>query len=160
METVSGTIEVRTANDDRDVAVLADLRAAWVQERHGVSADSEFVDRFAAWSQRQSRSRRAWLVLVDGDTVGMANLLIYERMPSPARGPMFWGYVGAVFVRPEHRYAGVGRALMNELIAWSTENGLERLVLNPSDRSIPFYERLGFDRPPKLRQLDLPPSRP
>ncbi len=149
------TVEVHPAGD-ADVATLAELRAGWVQDKRGAAVGPDFGDRFAAWHDAQAGNRRAWLAQRDGEPVGMVNLFVYQRMPVPDREQVPWGYVGALFVRAEHRDAGIGRQLMEALVAWSIEHGLERLVVNPSDRSFPFYERLGFDTPPKLLQLDLP----
>jgi GNAT superfamily N-acetyltransferase len=59
-----------------------------------------------------------------------------------------------VFVLAEHRYAGVGTALHEAAVAHARREGFVRLVLNPSERSVPLYERFGF-RPSRLLQLDL-----
>jgi GNAT superfamily N-acetyltransferase len=75
----------------------------------------------------------------------MANVKRYVRMPVAGRADAgHWGYIGNVFVRAEHRGAGVGAALMNALIAWCAANGYERLRLSPSELARPFYTRLGF----------------
>jgi GNAT superfamily N-acetyltransferase len=60
-----------------------------------------------------------------------------------------------VFVLPEHRNTGIGRALMVELIVWATEMRMDHLRLAPSPRSGSFYERLGFE-PGAVVELDPP----
>jgi GNAT superfamily N-acetyltransferase len=50
-----------------------------------------------------------------------------------------------MYVVPEHRDAGVGRYLLDALVAHADAEGLERVVLSPSERSVPFYRRAGFD---------------
>ena len=82
----------------------------------------------------------------------MANVKRYQRMPSPGRGSDAWGYVGNAFVRPHHRSAGVGAALMDALTAWSWQH-FDKLRLSPATRAVPFYERLGFEQS-ALLQLD------
>ena len=65
-------------------------------------------------------------------------------MPRPGIGDSRWGYLANAYVRPEFRNAGVGRLLIDELMAYARREGLARVVLHPSDRAVPFYERAGF----------------
>jgi GNAT superfamily N-acetyltransferase len=86
----------------------------------------------------------------------MANVKRYQRMPAAGRASGGrWGYVGNVFVLDEHRNVGVGRALMEHLIAWAGAEGLEHLRLAPSPLSKSFYARLGF-MPGAVVELDPP----
>jgi GNAT superfamily N-acetyltransferase len=77
-------------------------------------------------------------------------------MPEPGSPSDRWGYVGHVYVVPAERSRGVGAALMEALLAWSRSEGLKRLILHPRERSVPFYERLGF-RDADLLRLRLRP---
>lgn len=149
-------ISVRIATD-ADLDVVAGLRRAWNEENAGVPIDADGFDvLFTAWWEAERGTRTFFLVEVDGIAVGMANVKRYDRMPAAGRsGAGWWGYVGNVFVLPEHRDAGVGRILMDELISWSASAGMEHLRLAPSIRSWPFYERLGF-QPGGVVELDPP----
>lgn len=138
-------VSVRVAADV-DVQVLARLRLAWNEEAAGEPIDDPtFDERFAAWWAHERATRTFFVVDVDGTGVGMANVKDYDRMPVAGRTSAGrWGHVGNVFVLPEHRNAGVGRALMEALIAWAGDAGLEHLRLAPSPLSKSFYARLGF----------------
>ena len=75
--------------------------------------------------------------------------MVFTRMPKPRSAAASgwarqWGYVANVYVEPEHRDRGVGRAMLDEAVAYADEQGFARLVLSPSERSVPFYERAGF----------------
>jgi GNAT superfamily N-acetyltransferase len=139
-------IAVRIAGDD-DVPVLVALRRAWNEESEGGPiADADFERRATSWLETEWSTRTFFLVEVDGEPVGMANLKRYERMPVAGRPSAgHWGFVGNVFVRSDRRDAGVGTALMDELITWSRANGYERLRLAPTERARPFYRRLWFE---------------
>lgn len=65
-------------------------------------------------------------------------------MPKPGQPTTYWGYLSNAFVSPEYRNAGVGRMLIDALLAYAREHSLGRVLLNPSDRAIPFYTRAGF----------------
>ena len=54
-----------------------------------------------------------------------------------------------LYVRPEHRRAGVGRALLAELAAIAVKRGCARLewaALDWNEPALDFYERLGATR--------------
>jgi GNAT superfamily N-acetyltransferase len=142
---------VRLARRD-DAAAIAQLRRAWTEENAGGPVvDDTFEARFASWFQRESKQRLTWLAFADGfkGPVGMLNMLVFQRMPFPrapvTERPTKWGYVANSFVLADHRNAGHGRVLLSECTRHADEHGFARLVLSPSDRSVPFYARAGFE---------------
>lgn len=157
-------VVVRVADplEASDVDALVSLRAAWVAEQQGEQLldDGDFAERFRAWLAAEASRRRFWLAehAPSGGRavpVGMLGLLEYHRMPKPGGPTSGWGYVGNVFVLAEHRDAGTGRALLDAAVDWSRERGLARLVLAPSERSVPFYRRAGFTDADSLLVLPL-----
>ena len=58
--------------------------------------------------------------------------------------PARWGYLGNAFVLAAYRNQGIGGQLLDAVLGYASENGFARVVLSPSERSIPFYERAGF----------------
>ncbi|WP_353950526.1 GNAT family N-acetyltransferase [Knoellia sp. S7-12] len=91
--------------------------------------------------------RSAWA----GIPVGMANAAIFERMPVPGTGSGRWIYVANVFVLPEHRRQGIAADLMSAITQWARAEGMVRIVLAPSEMSIP----IGFRPAHALMRLDL-----
>jgi GNAT superfamily N-acetyltransferase len=143
---VSATI--RTAGP-ADVPAIAAMRAAWTEEYAGEPIeDDAFLDAFAAWFERESDQRVTWLAEDGGDPVGMLNMLVFTRMPRPRRPeedrPSQWGYIANVFVDATRRDAGVGRQLLDAATAYAVDHRFARIVLSPSERSVPFYSRAGF----------------
>ncbi len=65
-------------------------------------------------------------------------------MPRPGRRPSRWGYLGNAFVLAVYRNQGIGRQLLDAVLGYAGQNGFARVVLSPSERSIPFYRRAGF----------------
>jgi predicted N-acetyltransferase YhbS len=80
-------------------------------------------------------------------------------MPKPGDDrtgrPRQWGYVANVYVAGPHRDAGLGSVLVDACLAAARDRGFARLVLSPSERSVPFYARHGFEPATSLmvRQL-------
>ena len=144
---------VRIAGDG-DAETLAALRREWNEEDNGGSIDDAgFESSFTAWVASEGDTRTFFLVEIDGEPIGMGNVKRYSRMPSAGRAADAWGYVGNVYVRAEHRDAGVGARLMEAMHAWAWEQGYDKLRLSPATRAVPFYERLGWWQS-ALLQLD------
>ena len=152
-------VDVRVAGEG-DVHLLAGLRRRWNEERREAPIDDpDFDARFLGWFDAERSTRTFFFAELDGQPVGMANVKHYERMPAAGMASAgTWGYVGNVFVLPEHRNARIGHALMEHIVEWAGTQGFEHLRLAPSARSIPFYERLGFV-PGAVVELDPPASR-
>lgn len=142
-----------------DLDELARLRVAWTVELGGSPAEG-FQDEFERWWESHGAHRSAWLARPTTPTtdpapaVGMVNAAIFERMPRPGRRTGRWAYVANVWVDPAHRRRGVGTLMMHQAIAWCREEGMDRIVLNPSAMSVPMYRALGFRPADDLMRLD------
>jgi GNAT superfamily N-acetyltransferase len=132
------SVDVRLAGAD-DARALAALRARWSE-----GEEPGFEQRMADWLEAEGERRTTWLALLDGKPVGMTSLFEYRRMPRPGRAASRWGYLSNMFVLEPFRDRGVGTALLDAVIAAAGERGYARLVLSPSERSVPFYQRAGF----------------
>jgi GNAT superfamily N-acetyltransferase len=132
-------VQVRQADLD-DVDRLAQLRAVW----RGHPTSAEFFAAFREWFLREQSSRWWWIALVDDDAIGMVNVKIFDRMPAPDRFTSQWGYLANLFVIAEHRGGGAGSALVTAVVERARVAGLVRLVLSPSELSVPLYGRHGF----------------
>lgn len=140
---------------------IARMRTDWTVSQGG-SPEPGFEQELRDWWARESAHRRAWVALVDdvaddvaGEAVGMANLMVFERMPRPGRDAGRWAYVANVWVDPDHRGRGVGRLLVTSALDWCRDQGLVRVVLNPSEMSVPLYTSLGFRPADDLMRVDL-----
>jgi GNAT superfamily N-acetyltransferase len=136
-------IVIRRAGE-ADVAALAALRSEWTREWGGTGDEPGFGERFAAWFESEAARRLTWLAEADGRAIGMVNLTVFERMPQPGRAPSRWGYLGNAFVLAVYRDRGIGGQLLDALLRYADEHDFARVVLNPSQRAIPFYQRAGF----------------
>jgi GNAT superfamily N-acetyltransferase len=131
---------IRVAGE-QDAAALAGLRALWSA---GTDADPVFERRMADWLAAEGERRTTWLATLRHEPVGMASMFEYRRMPHPGRRATRWGYLSNMFVREQDRGRGIGEALLTALLATADERGYARVLLSPSERAIPFYERAGF----------------
>lgn len=108
------------------------------------NAVAAFTSEFGLWVEVEQAQREFWVGWSGTSPVAMVNLLSFERMPSPIGPAGGWGYLCNMFVRSDFRNSGGGEQLARAVIDRSRELRHERIVLSPSERSRPFWGRLGF----------------
>jgi GNAT superfamily N-acetyltransferase len=120
-----------------------------------LGSDPTFPARFLAWFRSQLVAGSLAWVAEDAEIFGMLVMFVHERMPEPGRPTTSWGYVGNVFVHPTRRGVGAGASLVSAAIDEAKRRDLARLILNPSPRSVPLYQRAGFSSRHGLLTLEL-----
>jgi ribosomal protein S18 acetylase RimI-like enzyme len=88
---------------------------------------------------RAATEQRAWVAVDDlGAVIGFAMAWVIDGE----------GHLDELAVTPAHGRRGVGRALVDEVLAWSAARGLPSVTLI-TFRDVPwngpFYEKLGFE---------------
>jgi hypothetical protein len=71
-----------------------------------------------------------------------------------ANGPVGW--LGSVFVAPDRRGHGLGRAVTQAVLDWLEAAGCSTVVLVATDDGRRLYERMGFDVQTSYRILEAP----
>jgi GNAT superfamily N-acetyltransferase len=153
-------MRVRTATV-ADAAQLAGLRWAWRIDDEPGRASREhrdsFVERFVAFATAGGIDDRwtVWVAEDDGRIV--SNIWIYRvpKVPNPGTTSRDFGYVTNVYTVPDARDLGIGTELLAAVKAWAHEVDLEMLIVWPSDRSVPWYRRAGFEPSPEMLELEI-----
>jgi GNAT superfamily N-acetyltransferase len=140
-----------------DAPALARLRYEF---RASLSAPDEsedaFVRRCLAWMtpRLEPEARwRAWVAESAEGIIGGVWIGLIEKMPNPIVEPEEHGYLTNFYVRESARGTGVGTALLAAALEWCTERGVHAVMLWPTQRSRPLYERHGFAPPASLMEL-------
>ena len=122
-----------------------------------VETQQEFVERATAWlAQRlELGSWTGWLAVEQEQPVGLVLVHLVEKVPNPVVEPESLGYVSSLYVRPERRDRGVGDALLRTAVDFCRQHGVDTVVLWPSPRSVPLYERHGFQRSGHVMELSV-----
>jgi GNAT superfamily N-acetyltransferase len=137
---------IRRATPD-DAYQIARLRQAmWDEMNPEWPSDAAFREAtFVYWYEQLAAEHAAgWVAEIIGSAVGMALVLLHQHPPRPY-GPIRRGYVTSVYVAPQHRRQGHGRALMEAIIVWGRAHQLQRLELRSSDDGHALYETVGFE---------------
>lgn len=144
-----------------DAAALAVMRYQFRSQLDTVVEDeAAFVARCTDW-MRLRLTGDEWLVWVAesaGRIIGQIWLLPIEKIPNPVNETELNAYITNAFVRPEHRSLGLGSVLLQLALDWCRQASVDRVILWPSDRSRPLYQRHGFSAQNDLVELELPAS--
>lgn len=145
---------VRDATD-ADIPELVRLRGLLFTDLGEVwgtpPAGDEWRDRCAAELTRQLRAGTMTILVIDGDAGGLAACgigVIDQRLPGPYNPGGRIGHVFGVVTDPACRGRGLGRAIMEGLLARFDETGIRRVDLNASPDGMSLYRKLGFDDHP------------
>ncbi|MEV0373634.1 GNAT family N-acetyltransferase [Streptomyces sp. NPDC050636] len=137
-----------------DAPVLARLRWEFKQEDHAgdPSAPVRSMKEAEQWIRERLDSRRwlAWVVESGGEICGHVFLHLIERVPEPYEDNTPVGYVTNFYVAPSQRNRGFGAALLDALRLHAQHHGMDTLIVWPSERSVPLYQRAGFQPPVEL----------
>jgi GNAT superfamily N-acetyltransferase len=130
-----------------DVSELARLRWDFRVEEQAGRSRSEFLASFQRWFSGTLASDR-WVVVVaesePNALCGCMYLECIEKVPSPGSGHAAWGYVTNCYVAQEHRGAGLGSRMLHLLVDLARARKMEFLTVWPSEMSVSFYKRAGF----------------
>lgn len=99
--------------------------------------DDDWVARVA---QRSSGTSTTYLALDGENACGIAS-------GSLDQGDATLAHLFAMWVAPSHRCMGIGRSLVEAVLAWARAKNVQTmqlLVTSNNDTAIQFYRRLGF----------------
>jgi len=112
-----------------------------------VTENARFIEDLAAWmAGRPDRDLVHWVAEQDDELIGVISVRIIHKLPSPEDMDGRFGYLTNSYVPPQHRNKGVGTELLAAVKNWAADEKLELLVVWPSERAYPFYQRGGYRR--------------
>ena len=149
----------------QDAGIVAWHRARMFQDMGEVSGDAFELLRAKARARLKewldSGDYVGWLATPADQpemVVGGAGVQLQPILPRPIDastvGEGRQGTVVNVFTEPQWRRRGVAGLLIKEIINWSKDEHLERLLLHASDEGRSVYERLGFITGNEMRFVD------
>jgi GNAT superfamily N-acetyltransferase len=145
---------------EKDLEALALMRWEFQREDRPEPLSCEawdFVEACALFLQRglAQRNWAYWVAEAEREIVSHLFVQFVEKVPKPGQLHGRWGYVTNVYTKPNFRNRGIGSELLRRVRSWAEEIGLELLIVWPSERSVPFYERAGFSANSEILELIL-----
>ena len=153
---------VRLANV-KDVDVLARLRYRFRSETGtAVESEEEFITRCRAWMTTRLRGNGRWFAWIaerPGGICGHVWIQLVEKIPNPVDEAERHAYVTNLYVIPEARGEGIGRALLSAALTWCRRNEIHSAFLWTTPESRALYRQYGFLPSQELLQLAVTPPR-
>jgi GNAT superfamily N-acetyltransferase len=141
-----------------DARVLAELRWDFRSAQNpAVETHDAFVRRCAAWMRRElqeGREWKAWVAVHEHAIVGQTWLHTVGKIPNPVAEREQLAYLSNLYVKPSSR-GGTGTRLLEAVLDSCRANGIDRVVLWPSKRSVTLYLKHGFSRDGDVMELKL-----
>ena len=94
-----------------------------------------------------------WMAVDSGTIVSHIFIEKVEKIPEPNALSNNWGYLTNTYTIPKYRNRGIGTKLLSKASEWSKKQGLELLVVWPSEKAISFYKRAGFQEKNEIMEL-------
>ena len=88
----------------------------------------------------------------DDDIIAVGSLWILQKV---IRGYGKMGQIEDVVVLPEYRGSGFGKMIIDALIDKAKERGCYKVILNCSEKNVPFYVKCGFTKKENQMRIDL-----
>ena len=136
-------IAIDFAKED-DLPQLADLLAELFTLESDFQPDRDKQLRALRLILGEPALGRLFVLRVDDQVAGMANALLTVSTAEGGRVLL----LEDVIVRSEHRGGGLGRQLVEHVLAWAQEQGMTRVTLladRDNHPALDFYRRLGFE---------------
>lgn len=117
---------IKKTENSKDIQKLLEVRKIVFIDEQNVPPELEIDE--------HDKSAIHFVVLYNHDIIGTARLVISDKK----------GKIGRMCILRELRGKGFGLKLMNKIIEYSKDIGLEYLYLESQVHAIPFYEKIGF----------------
>jgi GNAT superfamily N-acetyltransferase len=138
---VTPAIRIRAAERD-DVGAVLELIAELAEYEHAADQVKGTEELLLCALFGPEPSAEALVAELEGVTAGFA--LFYRTFSTWECRPGIW--LEDLYIKPEHRRAGIGQALLGRLARIALERGYARLewaALDWNDPALRFYEQLG-----------------
>lgn len=94
----------------------------------------------------QSNRWYVWVADLEGQLISHVYIELIHKVPRPGRKTNRFTYMTNVYTLPEYRGKGVGSQILKKIETWSRKNEYEFIIVWPSEWSIDFYERNGYQQ--------------
>lgn len=142
-------MEIRYVTADDSRAAISEIyERSWKHAYSGI-IPQDYLDSIpqGRWESVPERAgMRTMLCLEDAKPVGVSSF-----GASRFEGLDTWGEIVSLYLLPEYTGRGIGRALLERVVAELRASGYERIflwVLEENARARRFYERCGFRQTP------------
>lgn len=86
-----------------------------------------------------------WVAEVEHTIVSHIYIELIQKVPRPGRITYPFAYMTNVYTLKEFRSKGIGSNLLSTINEWAKKNSYEFIIVWPSDESIQYYKKNGYE---------------
>lgn len=143
---------------EKDFPQLAKMRWDFRQESGeeiAVVEQNEFIENCVEFLQTEAKNYVYWVAENDGEIISHIFVYRINLVPRPCRVKDSFAYLTNTYTKPKFRGKGIGGELLKTVIEWAKKEDFELLLVYPSEESVNFYGRLGFENDTEVMKLVL-----
>ena len=114
----------------------------------------KFIDEYVSFLNNDS-SYKIFVMEQEGIIIAAMYVAILRKVPTPKSNKSYIAYLTNVHTLKEHRNRGNGTALLSYVKNFLKEKGCELVIVWPSDNSINWYLKNGFDSENDVMECEL-----
>ena len=96
-----------------------------------------------------------WLAVdANGQPVASGGAVIDQHPPGPGNLSGQVGYLMNLVTLPHYRRRGIARRIMQVMLAWLADQGIQNVALHATEMGRPLYEELGFKASNEMRRVN------
>lgn len=143
---------------EKDFSQLAEMRWDFRQESGGeiaVVGKAEFIEKCLEFLHNETENYTYWIAENEGEIISHIFVHRIKLVPRPCRIEDSFAYLTNTYTKPAFRGKGIGGELLRKVIDWAKGEDFELLLVYPSEESVNFYQRLGFENDKEVLKLVL-----
>ncbi len=131
--------------NENNFEALARLRYEFKEEN--TNSDQKFINDYIKYLEMEFQLNRikVFCAEIDNEIIGNINLILVPKSPTPGKVHSHIAYLTNTYIKSEYRNKGIGTELINRINIFAKEQNIELIFVWPSERSVPLYERNGFE---------------
>lgn len=150
-----GGFTIRRASEEEIDTLVAHRRSMFLDMGH---TDEAAMDRMAEkckpWLLEKIKAREylAWLAIdSEGVVAAGAGLWLMDWIPHMVGKSLKRGNILNVYTEQKFRRRGLAHSLMETIVDWCRENGIDTIILHASPEGRGLYEAMGFAATNEMR---------
>lgn len=135
-----------TIRPTTDAVELATWRAEVIESVFGQKADGRLMNANLVYYLRHVAygTHLAFIAAIDKEDAGCGAICLHEELPSPDNPSGRCAYLMNIYVRPQFRGSGLGRAIVSRLLAEARQRDCGKIYLETTTQARSLYHDLGF----------------
>jgi GNAT superfamily N-acetyltransferase len=136
--------------EQSDLEVLVKMRLEFLKEAGIVKDNEDVCDLYNEINEyinmRLDKDLHFWLAEINNEAVAIGAVSIWDKLPLGVgkNSNNKIGYFSNMYTRPEYRKKGIASSILEHIIQFLKENGIQKAMLHALEDGKRIYKEIGF----------------